>query len=181
MHKKSFLATAALFAMICTAPAQQPTSDWKLYGASTAKGQELSLFFLASELRRLPDNHVQVWTKGLSSSKISKAKLSQDTIKRLAMKALVYEPPVGRVHALTQDSKLDTVVAEEVADEGLVEPTQRVLYEFDCAEHMVRVLSVYVSLNGSPHSSDTAGAWAHTPPESNGAALQQLVCPAASQ
>lgn len=59
-----------------------------------------------------------------------------------------------------------------------VQTRGRFLYEFDCAERMERRLSTYGVVNGKAVHDETTSEWSHLPPESNGAMLAKILCPA---
>jgi hypothetical protein len=163
--------------VVCAVRAQ-PTSQWTLWGFSDRKTGDEELFYLNSDIRRLSEGHLQVWTKALPEKKMSRARTDQGLIQRAVEKLTHdrYVLPYGKTHSLTDAQRLLFVLSELVADANAVDTDSKVLYEVDCVDRMTRPLSVIFLKEGSLQSSDTPGEWGHIAPESNGATLATLLC-----
>jgi len=179
------LATAALVMALASADAAPGTidqikaADWKLYGFTTFQTQALALFYSAN-VRRLPNGHIELWTKGLSTKgiqNIQNPKASDELARRVAWKlARSYVPPIATTDKLTQEATINAVTSEEIADGGLIRPTIRILYELDCFEQLIRELSTYADSGGETQSSNDVQEWQHVAPETTASTLTAMLC-----
>lgn len=169
--------TLVVFLAASAATAQSPSHSWHFFGV-TQDGT--SLFYSSTDLHGLPDGHVEVWTKGLSSKAVRREGdrliKDKDVLKRVTMSALVGAPPITSVEKLSQDQIDEIALEEEVANEAQLKPVLRMLWEVDCAGKMMRTLSTYLVKGGRTGFSDKATEWGHVPPESTGETLYTLVC-----
>jgi hypothetical protein len=158
--------------------AQGKPADWKLFGIMKAHGQNVDIFYLASELRRNAAGHIEVWTKGVPTAAVNHVILDKVQVGNVADKFLSgYKPPAMRVTKATKDQVLIGLSAEEVANAGNVDPVNRVLFEMNCHDGTLRMLSFWEKLQGKANSDDTAGEWMHAPPETHFSTLMSSLCP----
>jgi len=162
----------ALFALAGLAHADEPV-DWKVYAFSAAP-RDVALFYLSSDIVRA-GGKVQVWIKALEVKKLeADSNIKTETVLKnttvLLLKA--YQPPVGSIAPLTKDQVTMITAYEQMADVGSIAPRAKILYEIDCAEKLVRVLSTVLSM----HSDNTVRPWEHVAPETPLAALSKLTC-----
>jgi hypothetical protein len=170
----------ALSLFVGTASAQ-PSTDWRFYGATKIGPDEsaVDLFYLNNEIRRTPDGHLLVWTKGLALKRLmdENEKADADRIDRAARKVMTgYVPPIFKGEKHDQDQVVGAISFEEMANEAKIEPTTRILYEIDCATGTSRELSIEIHINGELQSKNEPRPWSHIPPESNGSSLFAAVC-----
>jgi hypothetical protein len=157
-------------------------SDWKYVGDSVVGGGGgpprilTHDFYLSSELKRLPNKHVQVWTKSIAVTDMDKAQLDEAAIQRAARKVTTgYMPPFVSMMSIPKQ-RVDVIAFEEQADEAAIQPRMRALWEVDCEAQMVRSLSIVVTDRGKFGTSDKPDDWQHVVPETSGQWLMQLVC-----
>lgn len=157
-------------------------AEWKVFGAHETNGKKELLFFQADGVVRKPSGYVQVWVKILKQSDIDRVAGHKDKQRagRMVERLLSgYVPPILRNEKKNDaDQVFYFTLAEDVASTAEVKVRTRILYEVDCAERLVRTLSVYVANDKSSKSSDEVGTWAHVAPESNADELLPLVCAA---
>lgn len=169
--------TLVVFLAASAAAAQSPSHSWHFFGV-TQDGT--SLFYSSTDLHRLPDDHVEVWTKGLPSKAVQREgdRLIKDkeVLNRVTASALVGAQAITSVENLNQDQIDEIGVEEEVANQAQLKPVMRILWEIDCPGKMMRTLSAYIVKGGRTGSSDKAGEWGHVPPESTGETLYALLC-----
>jgi hypothetical protein len=72
----------------------------------------------------------------------------------------------------------EIVAAEEAANLAAIEPQAQIFDEMNCSERMTRTLSVSIHTNGRYGFNNKPSDWEYVPPESNGATLLKLLCPA---
>jgi hypothetical protein len=160
--------------------AQQSTYDWRLLG--DAEGSpETHVFYDAAGTRKLPDGHYEVWLKALPIKATDNAtnQVAHDKarIDHAAQKLLAgYVPPLGVDVKLTKDQIEHAVLIEEVANEGSVEPTARILEEVDCEKGLVRQLNITARLKGQLVVQNTPKEWQHIAPETNTSRLRLALC-----
>jgi len=99
--------------------------DWKLCGFTGTSKDNVGVFFLQSEIKRMLSGIVQVWTKALSSTKLQKAsdamRPNDALFKRVVAKvAAYYQPPYGTIRTLKQSEMLDVISYEVIADAGTI-------------------------------------------------------------
>jgi hypothetical protein len=173
-----FTALGAAALLLSTAAVAQIQPDWRVI-ASTP---DTVLFCDMSRVRKMPDGHVQVWTKGLPAKDLVREESSKPITKEqtsAAAEKLIhgYKPLVQSTHELTQDELINFILAEQIADAGKIQPSIRMLFEIDCEEQQYRVLSVQNLRNGKFESSDNPSGWSHIAPETNSEGVMLAVCP----
>jgi hypothetical protein len=175
---RALAAGLALTLLATVAHTQIVEDDWKVFGFTDPPKAEM-MFLLQSDLTHPSANSVRVWTKVLSSPKLTNASQSltkhdpafEQIVRKLAAK---YTPPLAKVRKVSDDEALDLIGFEAIADVGTIKPKMRVLYEINCAEETFRVITV-VADNASPGAPPSA--WRPVPPESNMRYMQLLTCP----
>jgi hypothetical protein len=65
---------------------------------------------------------------------------------------------------------------ESFANEAVIDPVGRTLFEIDCPQHMSRILSSSVKTNGTWSTSGAPTQWDHLAPESGGDNLRRVAC-----
>jgi hypothetical protein len=165
--------------MACAAHAADV--DWKVYGFASVAGPEVC-FYEAISIARPPDGSVRVWTKCLAQKDLDavdiKAEYGGKIVQNAARKMnRNYVPPIATVVETIDFDQATIITAyEETANISYIKPHSTIFYEFNCAEKMMRELSLRIETNGQYGSSDTPSAWKFVPPESNGARLIKLLC-----
>ena len=165
--------------------AQTASVDWKLYGAGAFEpGRYSACFYDANGIVRRPDGHLRVWTKCLLQSDIDSIDIEKDfggQIARNTARKFIdnYRPPITTIEVPHGDQLLNFMLSEEAANIADIEPNSRIFYELNCAEQVLRGLSIYVrTANGRGGSLDKPSEWHYIPPEGNGARLLKLLCAA---
>jgi hypothetical protein len=176
-----------VFIVLATLWASQATNaadaDWRIYGFAKTDGEE-ALFYLSSDVRPQADGRIQFWVKGLDWHQIDTIFNSPEPDKSLAERAAKkvlagYVAPYAVTHNVSQDEHVNLIVAEEIANEAKLQPITRILYELDCKQRLLRELSMEFTINGKQQFSKTTNEWTHIAPETNGAVLEAVLCPAA--
>jgi len=157
-------------------------ADWKLYGWAGTKEDVKELFFLSSEVRRNSKGNVEVWTKAIRDSDFerfySKPADSDFTYRLAVKKASGYVPPIEAVlgRKVSEDERLDIMMAEDIANEGLVATESKTLYEIQCSANSIRILSTVKYKDSAVESRSEPSKWMPIPPETNGQTLAKLLC-----
>jgi hypothetical protein len=164
------------------ASAQIPPADWKLYGFSIFGSGGSYLFYSNGDLRRLPNGHIEVWTKGLSEKAVEKAENappSKEFMERVYQKFKREDAlPYSKIQKLTPEQRMNSILSEEFANDANIQPNARILFELDCPGHLSRSLSMYFHIAGKTEFDDKAHEWEHIAPETTTANLTALLCPA---
>jgi hypothetical protein len=154
--------------------------DWKMYGAASVDGYEIC-FYDAMGAALAPDKNVRVWTKCLPQQDLDDintehafdGRILDHVAKKVSRH---YVPPITSVENVDERQRLAIILYEEAADIAGIQPRSSIYYEIDCAQKMLRELSVSVSVNGKFGSRQTPSEWKYIPPEGNGARLLSLLC-----
>jgi hypothetical protein len=162
-----------LVGILATSVAYSQTTDWQLVGGT----DDAYVFYDAKGIRRVADDHFEVWLKALPASAIDKTKLDKDGVDHAAKKVLSgYVPPIGLTHKLTKDQIISAIASEEIASAAVIEPKARMLEEIDCRNLSTRHLSVSIRVHGKYETSDRPSTWQRIAPETNFATLQAAIC-----
>jgi hypothetical protein len=169
---------AALGCLLLCGAGPSRSVDWKYWGISGHEPTKHQNFFEKNGVKYLPNNHVQVWTKGLDAATLDKQKLTQAEVDQAADRmAHYYMPELAKTQTLTKDQMLALVGYEAVANGGEIPPKAQILWELDCDGDMSRTLTVIVANpDGTIQTSNKAGEWMHNPPESLAGNLAKMVC-----
>jgi hypothetical protein len=174
--------TVALLLWTVIPTAQALDVDWKVYG--WAFGDSVC-FYDAKGLVRRSDGHIRVWTKCLAYKDFDSIDPKEDPGKTIvensAQKVLrSYVPPIAMVdETIDFDKSIGIAWLEESANLSNIEPVARIFYEINCSEGMSQELSISLrDKNGKRGYLDKPGDWTHISPESNGARLRKILCPA---
>ena len=163
--------------MVTEVRAQKLTVDWKYFGGTPVDGGT-RCFYDAKGVAQVSEGHLKVWTKCLLDKDIQNTNLTEEMINRAAQKiADYYLPPIGDVINLDQEHAATITIYEEIATNAYIETHDKMLYEFDCHEMMVRDLSTDFRIDGKHARSEKPGDWSHVPPEGNAASLSKILCP----
>jgi hypothetical protein len=169
---------------ISCAYAQGADADWKMYGTFDLAnvGGMQDVFFDAANVVRKDGGQVEVWTKTLSVKALKSfdsapASLHQKVAETAVQKLRAgYRPPISKMTELDDGATTAIIALEVIADLAVIEPTTRILYEFDCPNRLVRELSTHVLFDGKLQTQDTPAAWKHVAPETLIAELLKIVC-----
>jgi hypothetical protein len=174
---------AGLVAMLALAGtsvvyAQSGETNWQQYGWSRLGTLNVILFFDAAGIIRRDNGHVQVWTKALSAAALDHAINTDRKIFESAKQKVVqrYRPPITAVMELDSEKRTQVILDETAANFGSIEAANRVLYELDCTNRLLRELSIRLLVNGKLRSKDTPIEWRHVSPETVAADLLKLAC-----
>ena len=130
--KSTALGAATL--LLSTAAVAQTQPDWRVIAGTP----DTAIFCDMSRVRKMPDGHVQVWTKGLPAKDLvreSNKPITKEQTSAAAEKLLRgYKPLVQQTHELTQDERVNFILAEQIANAGKIQPSLRILFEIDCTE-----------------------------------------------
>jgi hypothetical protein len=164
--------------------AQALDVDWKVYGSASVDG-DVVCFYDAKGVVRRSDGHIRVWTKCLLYKDIDSIDTKKDPgktiLKNSAQKVVrSYVPPIAMVdETIDFDKSMDIAWYEESANLSNIEPVARIFYEINCSEGMMQQLSISVrNKNGKYGYLDKPDGWKYNSPETNGARLQKILCPA---
>lgn len=151
--------TALALAWAAGALAQTGDTDWRSYGVSQ-NGKDEAFFDAAGVVRR-PNGHVEVWTKELSLADITRAASAESTrpkILELAQQILASRQQPG---TSSTEARTGVAIMEAAANVGGIEPVSRTLFELDCANRRMRILSVHAMFEGKPLNPLTVSDWAY--------------------
>jgi hypothetical protein len=154
--------------------------DWKMYGAASLDGHEIC-FYGAMGAALTPAKNVRVWTKCLPQEDLddidAEHTFDGQILDHVAKKVSHhYVPPITSVESVDERQLLAIILYEEAADIAGIQPHSSIYYEIDCAQKLLRELSVSISFNGKLDSRQTPSEWKYIPPEGNGARLLSLLC-----
>jgi hypothetical protein len=156
------------------------TPEWRYFGMTGDGKNSQYLFYDAAGIKPLPDNHVQVWTKGVRVADIDRPlddKKDKDIIDEAAERLVRAQmPPFASVVKLDRDQLVEIIAAETRVDLRFYSAPTKILYEVDCASDKLRELSIYLEIDGKHGNSDEPSRWHYIPPETNAASLVSLVC-----
>ena len=175
------LTRVAMAIMLIASAAHAADVDWKLYGGASVAGQELC-FYEANSLVHPPDGNVRVWTKCLPKQDMDAAdpesglgrKIVADAVRKIESG---YVPPIVVAKGMEFDQIADIVAYEEAASLSGIKPLSTIFYELNCAQKMLRELSIRILVKGKYSSMDEPTPWKFVPPEGNGAMLLKMLCP----
>jgi hypothetical protein len=176
------LATIAICSTALIIHAQDTTriADWRVYGNFEKDGKVYATMYSVPDIVRSPNGMVRVWTQAssITSADMDEAVKDKQFVKIVAGRIKAhYIPPVNSVEKINSDQVMHMIVLEEVANERKVYPTVVTLEEVDCKNLRSRFLSMRMYKKGTPTSTtDQAGAWSYTQPQSNDGNLATLVC-----
>ena len=153
--------------------------DWKVYNFGKIDGVLNVYLYEAGSLKHLPATLVSVWTEALDTNELLKNPLSIEAIARVNAKVTNgYQPPAVKDKTMTEDNTEVTAAVEEQADEAKVSARSQVLWEFDCAGGVQRILSATKTTgNEKMESYEGASGWQHFAPGSIGDSLSRAICP----
>jgi hypothetical protein len=155
-------------------------ADWRVYGTFEKDGKVYATLYSVSDIARMPDGFVRVWTEASSvtTADMDEALKDKDFLKITAARIKAhYIPPVNYVEKLDSDQIMHMIVLEEVANETKVYPTIVMLEQIDCKALRDRYLSIRMYEKGTPTSvTDQPGKWSYIQPQSNDKNLATLVC-----
>jgi hypothetical protein len=189
MEVRLIMKTVALVALLAlagvsAADAQTGDTDWKQYGAADfgKNGGLLVMFFDAAGLIHRSNGHVEVWTKGLSRKAIDRALSASSPMHKKIFDVAEHRitamdrPLLSTIVELDKYQMADVLMNEVAANVANIDATERIMYELDCPNRMVRELSGMFVLDGKPGSQDTPQEWKHISPETAVATLFKLIC-----
>jgi len=179
---KSIGAIAVTLFTVVAGFAQASDVDWRVYGGD----RQSICFYEANGVVRGLEGHIRVWTKCLfhrdMGVKLSDNSISKAVEKRLKSKAEEkrlsgYVPPIPMLQEMGNDTISSLLLAEEIANTGLVKPNGEIFYELSCSDRRLRELSVRVyENNGEIASTNKPLDWKYVPPEGNAAILLKILC-----
>lgn len=180
--------TARLVALLAlagaSAYAQTGDPAWKQYGAADfgKNGGLLVLFFDAAGLIHRSNGNVEVWTKGLPRKAIERALSASSPMHKKIFDVAEHRitamdrPLLSTSVELDKYQMADVLINEVAANVANIDATERIMYELDCPNRMVRELSEMFVIDGKPGSQDTPQEWKHISPETAVATLFKLIC-----
>ncbi|KVN33283.1 hypothetical protein WJ63_04665 [Burkholderia pyrrocinia] len=172
----------ALFGGLILAQGRSASVDWKFYGGASL-GERSLCFYDAKGVSHIVSDHVQVWTKCLRQKDLDGVDIKKDFGGKVLQEAVTktrnaYVPPFESLKTLNADQRGIITVYEEIADIDAFQPQASIFYELDCPQRMIRELSVDINSGGKRGFEGKPAEWGAAPPEGNGAALLELLCPA---
>ena len=176
------LAVGITFIALAYGVAQAQGVDWKFYGGGNVDGQESGCFYEADGLVTGPDKRIKVWTKCLPLTDLGdldpKTDLGKKITEAIAPKIVQhYVPPFAKLQKeITSGQVVGMMTMEVAAGIANIQPQARVLYELNCAERMIRPLSIQIRINNELRTKDKPDDWVHAPPETNGNTLLIMLC-----
>lgn len=158
-------------------------SDWKFYGGSIGETKKDFFAFYDSESIKKTDNFIKVWIKAILAKDIDNLldnkKLNKSIIEKSAQKvATGYRPPYSTITPeIDFDGNVNVISYEETANHPSSSVKYKALYELDCAEQKLKVLSqTFFEKKKVPKSSEIVTDWQYIAPESNAEKLYKILC-----
>jgi hypothetical protein len=168
------VAIAALSVLLLSGAGE---TNWNWFGGSTVKGDPHWSFFDLNSMKKLPNGHMQVWTKTLSEKEMDEQKADDAVTDQAAHRIRYnYVPIVGRSGKFDKKQLTNMIIFESIANRNTVPPRMQVLFEIDCKGDLDRMLSVHIRDGENQTSSDSPTSWQHIVPETNAARLEGVVC-----
>ncbi len=167
-----------LLVVALTASSFAHAADWRVWGTVTDK--DVLMFYSASDVKR-DGNNVRVWIEFLSAKDVSSfdVKAHPETMdKVIARYNGGYRPPYSTLVKMSEMDVVNTVLAEEVANEKASPMTLRALYEIDCVADRTRILAFtqWNDKGEQTYDKNEPGTWGYTPPDTPLANLTRWVC-----
>jgi hypothetical protein len=156
-------------------------ADWKFFGGSTlAKGEKVLCYYDTETVEPLHGGNTRVWTKAIKQTDIEKilAKQDKQIIKATAEKyAGGYLPPyLLGANAYDRGEHMEVIAWEEAANNLDIPPRMRILFELNCNEKKIQILSAtYYENNSKVKSESNSGRWDYISPETNAETLCRIL------
>jgi hypothetical protein len=175
-----------LLAMIITSALCGRTAPerWDYVGEGTFKTNSqrpllLETFALTSNLKRMPDHHVQVKMKGFLASDMNARSLRERIKRNSRHHNFASDIEDGRQSRknISLETKRKISHFEFLVNNVRLIPRMEVLLEFDCVRKLARTLSVKVQNAGLLRTDKKPSEWAIVEPEGLGAHLHAVACP----
>jgi hypothetical protein len=174
------IAMAWVLTLLTTSVVRAAEVDWKAYGFPSFDGPNIC-FYDAQGVVRAAERHVRVWTKCLLQKDLDSLDptsiAGRNIVESVARKIKAgYIPPIAVIHNLDFNQVIGIASYEETADTAELPLKAQFFYEINCAERMIRTLSVFIKAETGSGSDNKPSEWAYIPPEGSGANLQKLLC-----
>jgi hypothetical protein len=158
-------------------------AEWKYFGGSTATGELVRFYYDAGSVQPTTAPGIQVWTKVVKQGEIEGILTrEEDQIIAATVEAYAggYQPPyLSTVAVFNRDKHLEVIAWERAANRPGVLSQAKLLYEVDCTENKIRMLSVvsYAKDGTEVRSgSDAKAPWKDIVPEGNAERLGKMLC-----
>jgi hypothetical protein len=171
MITKTILAALAVISLTTTAGAAK-ASNWFMFGSQGSGPQEELDFYDAATVVN-NNGHVRVWTKFLSKLEVDEinpnSRIGKQVMSFAAAKLNEYSPNV-------RNANFDAIIYNDaVADLSNITPRFKILYDIDCTNNTISILQT-MEPNGA--ATGWGPGFTYLAPDTVGASLKQLVCPA---
>jgi len=158
-------------------------AEWKYFGGSTATGEVVLFYYDAESAQMTTAPCIQVWTKAVKQSEIDGIlNREEDQIIAATVEAYAggYQPPyLSTVEVFNRDKHLEVIAWERAANRPGIPSQAKLLYEVDCTENKIRVLSVVSYAKDGTGTRSGSGAkapWKGIVPESDAERLGKMLC-----
>jgi hypothetical protein len=157
-------------------------ADWKFCGGATLfKGEKTIAFYDSESVEHTSGGTSRVWVKAIRRSEFDAVmkENEKDVIEKSAKKVVnKYYPPYALANQKTSfDDYIDIISWEELANSYEIKTRSKFLFEINCADKKLRILSgVSYKDSGEIDSSAKIGDWDYISPESNAEILQKILC-----
>jgi hypothetical protein len=163
-----------------SATAETQKYDWNYYEEFTPdKGDVLFLFFSASSIEKIQDGHIKVWAKGVPKRDVKKVFIkNKESIIRTPEKVITLLPQYPDAYKsknVNNDNSLALIFLEYIVNNFKIDPRVQWLYELNCKEKTLRVLTVRV-YEGRETLQKEGGEWRHVAPDTYDYRLMGAVC-----
>jgi len=156
-------------------------ADWKYFGGSVvSKGETIINFYDADSIEYSYNGNVIVWTKTVIPAEIEKKAREKEVIQKAANKVIKgYTTPYFKFIPYERDTYVEITAWEEAVNHYKINAKTNILFEIDCADKKIRMLSgVSYKNNGEIESNSKNNDWNNISPESNGETLKNILCSA---
>jgi hypothetical protein len=175
---------AIAFVILVIIVSEASAADWKFIGDTLFKkssGATLA-YYDPDSVQYLPNGNIRVWIKAVDASEVDRLLAKEKAIVKTTAEKVTngYYPPYVLSNPKPEpsfDTYMEIVAWEEAANHAETKPRAKLLYEINCKERIIQILSgVAYKNDGTTASTSSAGQWNHISPESNGETLQKILC-----
>ncbi|HVN98026.1 MAG TPA: surface-adhesin E family protein [Syntrophorhabdaceae bacterium] len=158
-------------------------TDWKFFGGAPHLKDEFGIgFYDAEGIERLSNQNIKVWTTMFTNlSEFHRIEGKKEVIDKAAKKlAKGYQPPYFVIEAknyTNHETFIDVIAWEETANDADSKPRMKILFEINCREKAIRILSIIqYDKDGMATNESHESAWGSISAGSNAETLHKILC-----
>jgi hypothetical protein len=157
-------------------------ADWKCYALTNNDSTGVCSFYDCSSIKTDKNGNKRFWTKEISKSEFGRfIKENQEDLKNslsLKVKSKYIPPYVSQSKIADSLSIMSIIMLELAANKSNIKNESKMLYEINCKESQLRIMSIirYDKSGSVESNSSDAGNWLFIAPETIGECLQNIIC-----